>query len=162
MLLSLHDERFCVIWMREKTGIVHYQLLSITLLKFNSSVLLNLQGNISPYCLAVEAISYGESTLPIMNSQEGQCWSCNWECVYCDSSQETQWNIAWALGISFWLMLYFIVYPSSRHNTYTYIYKVEKIWWSKVVGRKWEWILVYTNKQMHVEVCVDPRRSSST
>ena len=29
--------------------------------------------------------------------QEGQCWSCNWECLYCDSSQDIQWNIAWAL-----------------------------------------------------------------
>ena len=32
--------------------------------------------------------------------QEGQCWSCNWECLYCDLSRDIWWNIAWALGKS--------------------------------------------------------------
>ena len=43
----------------------------------------------------------------------------NWEWLYCDSSRGIQWNIAWALGISLGLRQYFIVYPSSRHNTVT-------------------------------------------
>ena len=34
----------------------HSQLLNITILKLNSPVLLNLLGNIFPYCRAVEAI----------------------------------------------------------------------------------------------------------
>ena len=61
-------------------------------------------------------LSYGESTLPVLISQEGQCWSCNWECLYCYSSQDIRWNVAWALG------KYFIVYPSSCHNTDTVLY----------------------------------------
>ena len=31
---------------------------------------------------------YGESTLPKLISQEGQCWNCNWECLYCDWSRK--------------------------------------------------------------------------
>ena len=66
---------------------------------------------------------YGESTLPVLISQEGQCRICNWECLYCYSSQKLRYNIAWAhrksLSISLRLMLYFIVYPSSCSNTDT-------------------------------------------
>ena len=43
----------------------------------------------------------------------------NWEWLYCDSSQGIWWNISWALRISLGLRQYFIVYPSSRHNTVT-------------------------------------------
>ena len=32
-----------------------------------------------------------------MISQEGQCWSCNWECLYCDSSRDIQGYIASAV-----------------------------------------------------------------
>ena len=97
----------------------HSQLLNITILKFNSPVLLKILGNI--YRTAQLSKQYGESTLPVLIPKEGQCWICNWECLYCDLSQEIRWNIAWALGkslvISLGLRLYFIVYPSSRHNT---------------------------------------------
>ena len=65
----------------------------IIILKFNFPVLLNLLGNIS--CIAQQSEQYGESILPILISQVGQYWICNWECLYSDSSQEKQWNIAW-------------------------------------------------------------------
>ena len=99
-------------------GFHHSQLLNIIILKFNSPVLLNLLGNIFPYCPAVGAIRRVNSCN--IDLQEGQCWICNWECLYCDSSRDIQWNIAWALGksvgLSLGLRLYFIVYPSSCHN----------------------------------------------
>ena len=37
---------------------------------------------------------YGESSLPVLISQEGQCWICNWECLYRDLSPDIQQNIA--------------------------------------------------------------------
>ena len=40
----------------------------------------------------------------------------NWEWLYCESSRNLRWNIAWALGTSFVLRLYFTVHPSSRHT----------------------------------------------
>ena len=83
---------------KSKIIIGHSQLLSIILLKFNSPVLLNLLGNIFPYCPAVGAIRRINSSN--IDLQEGQCWSCNWECLYCDSSRDIRWNIAWALGKS--------------------------------------------------------------
>ena len=43
----------------------------------------------------------------------------NWEWLYCDSSRGIGWNIAWALGKSLGPKRYFILYPSSRHNTVT-------------------------------------------
>ena len=76
--------------------ISHSQLLNIIILKFNSPVLLNLMGNIFPYCPAVGAIRRIKSSN--IDLQEGQCWSCYWECLYCDSSQDIQWNIAYAFG----------------------------------------------------------------
>ena len=63
------------------------------------------------YCLAVGAIwRINPSNVDL---QEVQCWSCNRECLYCDWSRDIQWNIAWALR------LYFIIYPHSRHDTYS-------------------------------------------
>ena len=121
----------------------HSQLLNIIILKFNPPVLLNLLGYILPYCPAVKAIRRINSSsnlfiyqASLVNKQvalpEGQCWICNWECLYCDSSQEIRWNIApdlkKSLGlcprISLWHGLYFIVYPSSRHNTDTVYYSI--------------------------------------
>ena len=98
------------------TFVLPLPLLNVIILKLNSPVLLNLL----PYCQAVGAIR--KSTIPILISQDGQCWSCNWECLYCDSSQNIRWNRAWALGKSLGLRLYFIVYPSSRHKTDTVTY----------------------------------------
>ena len=46
-----------------------------------------------------------ELTLPKLISQESECWICNWECLYCDSSQEIRWNIAWALRKSLGLWI---------------------------------------------------------
>ena len=94
----------------------HSQLLNIIILKLNSSVLLNLLGNIFPYCPAVRAKRRINSSNICL--QEGQCWSCNWECLNCDSSRDIRWNIAWALGKSLGLRPWdLIIYPSSRHNT---------------------------------------------
>ena len=54
---------------------IHSQLLKIIILKSNSPVLLNLPGNIFPYCPAVRAIRKINSSN--IHLQEGQCWSCN-------------------------------------------------------------------------------------
>ena len=40
---------------------------------------------------------YGESNHPILIDQEEQYWNCNWECLYCDSSGDVRWKIAWTL-----------------------------------------------------------------
>ena len=101
------------------------QLLNITILKFSNPVLLKQLDNVFPYCPAVGGI--GRVNFSNIDIEQGQCWSCNWECLYCDSSRDVQWNIAWALGKSLelrpWdflrLRSYFIVYPSSHHNTGT-------------------------------------------
>ena len=49
-------------------GILHSQLLKLIILKFNSPVLLNLLGN--NFRIAKLSEQYGESTLPILISQE--------------------------------------------------------------------------------------------
>ena len=81
----------------------------------SSQCWVKLLGYIFPYCPAVGAIRRINSSN--IDLQEAQCWSCNWECLYCDSSQDIRWNITWALRKSLGLRLYFIVYPSSCHNT---------------------------------------------
>ena len=80
-------------WNRKRMfcNLQHSQLLNIIILKFNPPVLLNLLCNIFPYCPAVGAIRR------INSSKEGKCWSCHWECLYCDLSRDIWWNIAWAL-----------------------------------------------------------------
>ena len=55
--------------------ISHAQLLNIIILKFNSPVLLNLLGNIFPYCPAVGAI--WRIKFSNIDLQEGHCYSCN-------------------------------------------------------------------------------------
>ena len=76
-------------------NIYHSQVLNIIILKFNSPVMLNLMGNIFPYCPAVGAIwRINSSNIDLPGNQ---CWICHWECLYCDLSREIQWNIAWAL-----------------------------------------------------------------
>ena len=75
---------------------VHSQLLNFIILKFNFPVLLNILGNIFPYCPVVGAI--GRINSSNIDLKEGHCWSCNWECLYFDLSLDIQWNIAWALG----------------------------------------------------------------
>ena len=74
------------------------QLLNIEILKSNSPVLLNLLVNIFSYCPAVRVIRRTNSSN--IDLQEGQFWSCNRECLYCDLSRDIWWNIAWALGKS--------------------------------------------------------------
>ena len=72
---------------------------------------------------------YGESTLPILLSKEGQFGNCNLECLYCDSSQDigeiqpkpSENPSGFGLKISLRLRLYFIVYQSSHHNTDTIV-----------------------------------------
>ena len=92
LILSIYLRRLIVKFTK------HSQLLNIIISKLNSPVLLYLLGNIFPYCPAVRAIQKINSSN--IDLQEGQCWSCNWECLYCDSSRNTRWNIAWALGKS--------------------------------------------------------------
>ena len=72
--------------------------INVAILLPTCIVLLNLLGNIFLYCPTVEAI--WRSTHPVLISREGRYWICNWECLYCDSSQEIQWIIAWDLGKS--------------------------------------------------------------
>ena len=55
-------------------SMLHSQLLNIIILKVYSLVLLNLLGNIS--CIAQVSKQYGESTIPVLISQEGQCLIC--------------------------------------------------------------------------------------
>ena len=79
----------------------HSQLLNIIILKLYSPVFLTLLCNIFLYCPAVGAIHrVNPSNIDL---QEGQCCSCNWECLNCDSSRDRQSNIAWALWKSLWL-----------------------------------------------------------
>ena len=54
------------IW--ELTSTLHSQLQNIIILKFNSPLLLNLLGNILPYCQLSE--QYRESTLPMLISRK--------------------------------------------------------------------------------------------
>ena len=102
----------------------HSQLLKVIILKFNSPALLNLLGNIFPYCPAVGAIRRINSSN--IDLQEGQCRSCNWECLYSDLSWDIRWNIAWdlvkSLGLCPWdfpraQAIFHRIYPSSCHNT---------------------------------------------
>ena len=80
------------IYLSGRDYILHSQLLNIIILKFNSTVLLHQLGNIFPYCPALKALQRINSlNIDIL---EGQCWSCNWECLYFDSSREIWWNIA--------------------------------------------------------------------
>ena len=64
------------------------QLLNIKILKFNSPVFLNLLGNILPYCPAFGAIRRINSS--DIGLKKEQCWSCNWECLYYDLSQDNE------------------------------------------------------------------------
>ena len=89
-----------------------FSKLNNVILKFNFPLLFNQLGNIFRYCPAVGAIR--RIALPILIFKEGQ--SCSRECLYCDSSQDIQWNI---VGISLRLRLYSIVKPFSCHNKVT-------------------------------------------
>ena len=72
----------------------------------------------------------------ILLSMKRQCWTCNFKCQSCDSSQDIQWNVARALRnpsgfapkISLGLRLYFTIYPSSRHNTDTILVFTSHVW----------------------------------
>ena len=56
-----------------------------------------------------------------------------------DLSRGIQWNITWAIGKSLGLRRYFILYPSSRHNTVTILTETE--WPDLILNTSASWIL---------------------
>ena len=107
-----------------------YRALSITN-HYNIEILLSsiaqYTGQYFPYWPVVGAIRRFNSSNTDL--QEGQCWSNNWECLYCDSSLDIQWNIAWALRKSLGLRpqnfpraqaIFHRIYISLLSSQYTY------------------------------------------
>ena len=84
-------------------------------MKFTSPLLLNLLGNIFPYCPAVEAIRRINSSSIDLPGRQMLDLQLRMSSLWLKSGNF--WGFV--LGISLGLRLYFIVYPSSRHNTNT-------------------------------------------
>ena len=73
-------------------------------------------------------------------------WSCNWECLYGDSSRDIRWTLAWVLGKSFGLRLYFIAYLSCCHNGDT-------IWFNKHISLSFLCFCKYfLAKNQHIKI----------
>ena len=104
------------------TQFSHCRLLNIKILKFNSLVLVTLLGNIFPYW------HYGNTIASCRSNTESQLSSIDLQgrsvCIATqvrkpvEVQPELSGNTSGhAIGISLGLRLYFIVYPSSPHNT---------------------------------------------